>query len=98
MTDLSRDVVEYSLETFVAEVVALTKDGWVAVEGSANSNPFGNGFTVSMTRNDKTVRDFKEYVEAVASVPKLTREEILVKARAAKAANAKIDVTAITTN
>lgn len=97
MADLARDVVEYSIETFVEEVVALTKDGWTVVEGSANSSPFGNAFTVSMQRNDKSVRALKEYVEGVAAAPKLTRAEILAKAREAKEAKAKLDVNTITT-
>lgn len=91
---LTRDVVEATVEAFTAEVVALVKDGWAVIEGSGDSSPFGAMFTVSMYRDDDTVRALKEYVEGVAAAPKLTRAESLAKAREAKAA--KLDVTAIT--
>ncbi len=91
---LTRDVVEATLEVFTDEVVALTKDGWAVVKDSAYSSPYGAMFTVSMYRDDDTVRALKEYVDGVAAAPKLTRAESLAKAREAKAA--KLDVQTIT--
>lgn len=92
--DLKRDIVELSIESFVKEVVSLTKDGWAVCK----SNPgdaigFGNAYTVSMYRNEATIQAFKEVAEAVVLAPKMTRAESLQKARAAK--GGKLDVTQI---
>lgn len=89
-----RDVVASSLDAYTEEVIQLTKDGWIVVEGTYDVGHYGGYYTVSMTRDDVSVRAFKEYAEGVASAPKLTRAEILANARAAKAA--KIDVNKIT--
>ena len=86
-----RDVVEHSVEAFVKEVVALTLDGWaVSPTCPGDSVGFGNTYTVSMFRDANTVEAFRQASVGIDEKPKLTRAEILEKARAAKAA--KLDI------
>lgn len=94
---LYHDIVEHSVETFVAEVVARTKDGWaVSPTCPGDAVGFGSTYTVSMFRNEDTVQALKQLGESIEAKPKLTRAEILEKARAAKAANkATLDVNKI---
>ena len=81
---LTKDVVASNLNAFVEELVSLTKDGWIVVDDSAEVGFYGSFYTVSLTRDDKSVQEFKDYVSSVASAPKLTRAEILQRAREAK--------------
>lgn len=91
---LTRDVVASNMVAFVEELESLISDGWEVVEGTADAGHMGGFFTVSLYRDDKTVRNFKERVADIASAPKLSRAEILQKAREARAANqaAKLEV------
>lgn len=90
----TRDIVEHSMPEFVKELVSLTLDGWVVsptCPGDVLS--YGNTFTVSMYRDEETVEKFKSLSESVGGRPKLTRAEILQKARDAK--KAKLDVNTV---
>lgn len=91
------DVIEYSIEAFVAEIVSRVKDGWVVNPSNpGDSLPFVNTFIVSMVRNDSTVKALKNIGEAITEAPKPSRAEILQKAREAKADKAaKLDVNKI---
>lgn len=95
-TTMHRDVVEHSVEAFVAEVVALTLDGW-AVDPS---NPgaalgFASAFAVTMYRDEDTVEQLRLKGVNIAEKPKLTRAETLALARAAKKARATLDTDTI---
>ena len=90
----TRDIVEHSMPEFIKELVNLTLDGWVVSEtcpGDVLS--YGNTFTVSMYRNDETVEKFRSLSEGVGAKPKLTRAEILQRARDAK--KARLDVSTV---
>jgi hypothetical protein len=95
MSTQLRDVVEHSVEALIAEVVALTLDGW-AVSKTCPGDVVGyQTFTVSMFRDSDTVDNFRQKSLGIAEKPKLTRAEILANARAAKAKNkapAKLDI------
>jgi hypothetical protein len=102
-TEMRYDVVEYSIEVFVEEVVSRVKDGWVPVAGSGDCIPMLNTYTVTMIRDKDTVAALKALGESITAAPKLTRAEILQKAREAKAdkaaksdAQATLDVSKIT--
>lgn len=101
MTEIARkDVVEHSMEAFVAELVTLVRDGWVVSPtnpGDALLN-YGSTFTVSLYRDESTVEAFKKLAGNVADKPKMSRAETLEVAREARAANrvkaaAALDVT-----
>ncbi len=103
--DMFYDVVECSIEAFVEEVFSRMKDGWVPVKESGDCLPYVNTYTVSMYRNENTVKALKSLGEAVTLAPKATRAEILQKAREAKAdkaaktdAPAALDVSKIIPN
>ena len=86
---LYHDVVEHSIESFTAEVVRLTKDGWeVSRSNPGDAVGFGQTYTVSMYRDKDTILAFKQLAGDVVEKPKLTRSEILANARAAKAGKA----------
>lgn len=93
MTELRREVVEFSMEAFVNEIVVLTLDGWKPVGSTADVLPSGNSFMVTMIRNDDTVAKLKSAALNAQSTPKPTRAEILQKARDAK--KAKLDVSTV---
>ncbi len=98
MTDF-RDVVEHSVEAFVAEVVALTLDGWaVSPTCPGDVVGWGNTYTVSMYRDEDTVDEFRSKSVNIEEKPKLTRQEIAAKARealAVKRAAAKLDLNTV---
>lgn len=88
METLHHDIVEQSLETFSKELAARIKDGWAI----SKTNPgdvvglYGGTFTISLYRNAVTVEELRDKVNNVADAPRLTRAEILERARKAKAA------------
>lgn len=78
-----RDVVEHSVEAFVAEVVALTLDGWAVSETCpGDAVGFGQCYTVSMFRDVNTVESFRLRAVNIEEKPKRTRAEQLAEARA----------------
>ena len=92
---LTKDVVHICIEAFVEEIVDLVKDGW-AVDSNNRGDVIGYGqsFVLTMYRDNATMQAFKDAAEGVKAAPKLSRAEILVKARAARKINqeATIDV------
>lgn len=92
----NRDVVEHSVEAFVAEIVALTLDGWaVSSTCPGDAVGYGNTYTVSMYRDEDTVEEFRSKSVNIGEKPRLTRAEITAKARealAVKRAAAKLDL------
>lgn len=88
---ITRDVVEYTIEALVAEVAAMTLDGW-AVSKTNPGDVIGYGvYTVSMFRDSNTVEMLRQKAIGIAEKPKLTRAEILAKARAARG-QPKLDI------
>ena len=89
------DVVESVVATFVAEVVRLTQDGYKVCPSNSGDvvGAYGNVFTVTMVRNQESVDAFMALSKDVQEKPKLSRAEILEKARAAR--KPKIDVATI---
>ncbi len=88
-----RDVLERTVEAFIAEVVAMTLDGWAVSKTSpGDAIGFGNAYAVSMYRNEDTVAALRKAGLACADKPKMTRAETLAVARAAKAAKMTTDV------
>lgn len=89
------DVVEHSIESFTKEVVRLTLDGFaISATNPGDSIGFGNCYTVSMFRDESTVARLKQLADGILSRPKMTRSEVLAKAREAKdaKAQARLDV------
>lgn len=80
-----RDIVELSMESFCKEIVDMTLDGWaISPTNPGDAMPMCNTFTVSMYRDADTVERFRASSSGVGEKPKLTRAEILEKARQAK--------------
>ena len=84
----TRDVVSSSIELFIAEVSDLVLDGWLIHPANAGNCHLGMGFSCTMYRDEKTIEAFRQASVGVEAKPKLTRAEILVKARAQRLANA----------
>ncbi len=88
MANLSLDIAESSLEIFLSKFQEAVLDGYVV--GTVNPGDvigYGLGFTVSMIRNENTVEDLRKIGMSIEEKPKLTRAEILEKARAVRKAN-----------
>lgn len=82
---LNRDVVEFSIEAFVKEVIAMTLDGWaVCATNPGDAIGYGRCYTVSMYRDEDTLANLKTVSGNINEQPRLTRAEILQKARAAR--------------
>ncbi len=83
-----RDVCSVSIELFIAEVADLVLDGW-AIDSNHRGDAmlYGGGYVVGMVRDENTIEAFRQASVGVDAKPKLTRSEILVKARAARMAN-----------
>lgn len=90
----TRDVVERTVEAFVAEVVALTLDGWVVSKASPGEVIGYGTYTVSMFRDDNTVESLRQKAAGITEKPKETRAEILARARAARG-KPKLDVATV---
>lgn len=89
-----RDITETNIVAFVAEVAAMTLDGWAIDRNQpGDCSPFGLHYTVSMYRDADTLEKLRQAAVGIEEKPKLTRAEILEKARAAKAS--KLDVNTI---
>jgi hypothetical protein len=90
----TRDIVEHSISELVKEVAALTLDGWaISPTCPGDVLPWGNSYTVTMMRSQETVEKFRSLSVNVGDKPKLTRAEILQKARDAK--KVKLDISTI---
>lgn len=101
MDKQTRDVVQYHLQGLIAEVVALTLDGWAVDKDFPGEAVGHNGYTVTMFRDANTVEALRVRGATIAEKPKETRAEILARARAARAAkaiSAKLDTTTIRTD
>lgn len=86
------DVVEHTIQTFTAEVVARTLDGWaVSQTNPGDAVGFGQTYTVSMYRDESTVEAARKALAGMGEKPKKSRAEILADARAAKSAKARLD-------
>lgn len=78
------DVVERSIEALLSEVVRLTLEGYTISSTNKGDAVGWNSYTVSMYRDKASVQTFKKANDTVEGPPKLSRAEILTKARAAK--------------
>lgn len=83
----TRDVTSQSLELFLAEVVDLTLDGWKIHPSNKGDVFVGLAFSCTMYRDENTVEAFRQASVGIEAKPKLTRAEILAKARAVANAN-----------
>ncbi len=91
----ARRTVTGTLEAVLAEVQALILDGWViSADERGELSVFGNSCQVTMVRDDDTVQQFKDRAEAIQGKPKLTVQDRMAKARAARgiAQAPKLDV------
>ena len=81
----TRRVVVGNLESLLEEVQDLILDGWVVSDDERGElSVFGNSGQVTMIRNDTTVQQFKDRAAAILGRPKLTPQERMAKARAAR--------------
>ena len=86
MTQLIKTIQNANPAIFGQDFQEAVLDGWRIREGSYidtgwDSTPL---YSVDMIRDDETVAKFKAAAAKIADKPRLTREEILAKARAAK--------------
>ena len=96
MSTHRKDVVEHTIEALVAEVAALTLDGYaISLTNPGDAVGFGQTFTVSMYRDDSTVAAARKTLEGLGDKPKKSRAEILADARAVKAQKARLDTSTI---
>lgn len=67
------------------EVIALSNDGWVLSQEVPPEETFFNaGYVVTMERTEASVAALKARADGIQAAPKLTRAEILAKAREAR--------------
>lgn len=91
---ITRDVVEHTVEALVAEVAALTLDGWAVSKTNPGDCIGYRVYTVTMFRDSNTVEALRQKSAGVDEKPKMTRAEILAKARAARG-QPKLDLTTV---
>ena len=84
MADLKKDVCNHSIELFLEEVITLSKDGWEIDLNARGEHLIFGGYVCSMYRNDVTVEAMRQRCGDIQEAPKMTRAEILEKARAAR--------------
>jgi hypothetical protein len=93
------DITETNLAEFAKKLESHLLDGWAI----SKQNPgdviglYGGVYTISLYRNDETIKRIRTRVAGIQDAPKLDRATILANARAAKAAKAttKVDITTI---
>jgi hypothetical protein len=91
----NRRVVTGNLEVLLADVQDLILDGWVISDDERGElSVFGNSCQVTMVRDESTVQQFKARAESIQGRPKLTVQDRMAKARAARGIEkgAKLDV------
>lgn len=87
---MKKTISDSNMVVFVQDLQEAILDGWQIEEGRHATTGFLSFplYSVDMERNDKTVEEFKAIAEKMTGKPKLTRNEILTNARAARAAKA----------
>lgn len=91
------DIIDTNLASFAKELDNRLLDGWAI----SKTNPgevvgvYGGTFTISLFRNETTLERLRNKVGSMEEKPKLSRGEILAKAREAKANKGKIDISTI---
>ena len=79
-----KDIAENNLQTLLEHQQRLILDGWIISEYNPG-DVMGYGlFTVQMKRSEESIAEFKALAGEVEEKPKLTRNEILQKARDAR--------------
>lgn len=100
MSTIYRDITMHNMQLFLIEVRDALLDGW-DISPTCPGDVVGYGFgvfTVTVERNDGTVKRFKDIAGRVQGVAKMTPAEKMAKARAAldaKRAEAKLDVDSV---
>lgn len=84
-TTTLRDVINVNLTTFGFELQFLIQQGW-EIHPNYPVSTWGRSYECKMVKSDKRVAQMIEYLQSGAP-PKLSREEIMAKARAAKGIN-----------